>query len=101
MDIHIDIGSGQLDINSGVVEEVRAGATDLTVVGLWMVFSAVRLGEVSWGEGVAKERRGLRTEPWGSPAFIENPEKDGQWGGGNKQENVVSSDQCFRWKEWY
>lgn len=51
----------------------------MTVVGLLMVFRAMRLGEVSWGEGVAKERRGLRTELWGSPAFIEKPEKDGQW----------------------
>lgn len=82
--------------------EIRGRATDLAVVGILMIFRAVSPGVVSWVEGVAKERREQRRDPWASPAFIESPEKDGQWGKREKQESVVSSEtNVSKWKGWY
>lgn len=67
-----------------------------------MMLRAVTPCAVNWVEGVAKERRGRRTDPWSSPAFIESPEKDGQWGRRKKQESVMSSEtHVSKWNAWY
>lgn len=61
MDIHAEVGSGQLDVGLGLWRESRAAAADLTVVGFLLVFRVMRPGEASWVEGVAEDGRGPRT----------------------------------------
>lgn len=45
LNIHVEIGSGQLDIQVWSCGEKSAGTISLGVVGMWMLFRPMRLGE--------------------------------------------------------